>query len=208
PSGISVESGRTARRTPSLSPRARHAQRIHNKEDENSVHALSPTPPLTQLIRERKRMLHPVADRGSAVAPKALQLSGRGPGDNGIGLLCLTVLEYSGALQHEAPLLPADSSDDPLEANERRRAVAPVHHQVLDLPFALDIGGQCLRDGRPGKLWQVGTLAVGLLVPGLDGESSIRVLLHWLCPGSCRTHTTDVQEVPEPHACQGPGPLG
>src|SRR5688572_25301237 len=123
-------------------------------------------------------MLHAVPDGGTAIAAQAQQLAGTGAGDDGIGFLCLAVLEYPGSLEHKCSGPAADSSDYPLEADERRRAVAAVHHQVFGLSFPLDIAGEGLRDAGPGKFWQVLALAIRLLIPVLDGKSSIRGLLH------------------------------
>ena len=76
------------------------------------------------------------------------------------------------------PTFPATVPDDPLEADKRGRAVATVHHQVFDMPFAGDIAGERLRDGGPSQLWQVRALAVRLLVPAGDVESAVRNVLH------------------------------
>ena len=69
-------------------------------------------------------MLHAVPNGGAAVAQEALQVSSCGAGDNGIGLLRQPAFEYASALEHEGADLAADSSNDPLEAYERSRAVA------------------------------------------------------------------------------------
>src|SRR4029077_4259558 len=112
------------------------------------------------------------------VSPQALELPRCGTGDDGIGLLRLAVLEYPGALEHKGSRPATDASDEPLKANERCRAVAPIHHEVLDLPFPLDITCERLRDPGPSKSWEVLTLAVRLFIPRLDGEPCIRVFLH------------------------------
>jgi hypothetical protein len=78
------------------------------------------------------------------IAAQAAQLSRSGTRDDGIGLLGLATLEYPGALQHEAARFTTDSSDDPLQSDERRRTVAAVHHEVFDPPLALDITGERL----------------------------------------------------------------
>jgi hypothetical protein len=49
-----------------------------------------------------------------------------------------------------------------------------VHHQVLDMSLAHDIASERLRDHGPSQLWQILALAIGLLVPALDGESGVR----------------------------------
>src|SRR5689334_18459253 len=113
-----------------------------------------------------------------AISPQALELSSCGTGDDGIGLLRLAVLEYPAAFEHERSRPPTDSSDEPLQANERCRAVAPIHHEVLDLPFPLDITSERFRDLGPSKSGKVVTFAVRRFVPRLDGEPRIRALLH------------------------------
>src|SRR6266481_9105935 len=75
--------------------------------------------PLDQLIVEGERMLHAVPNRGTALAPQAAQLPGAGPRDDGVGLFCLAVLEYSNALEHKGAALAADSSGDSLEPDKR-----------------------------------------------------------------------------------------
>src|SRR5438067_6659807 len=81
-------------------------------------------------------MLSPVPNSRRAFAAQASKLSGTGPRDDEIRLLRRAALEYSSALQHEAARFPCNLPDDPLEADERGRAVAAVHHQVFDMPFA------------------------------------------------------------------------
>src|SRR5207247_1336794 len=98
-------------------------------------------------------MLSPVPNRRRALAAQATKLSGSGARDNGIGLLRHAVLEYSSALEHKAARFPCNVPDDPLEADERGRAVAAVHHQVLDMPLARAIAGERPRDGGPSQLW-------------------------------------------------------
>src|SRR5512142_2053494 len=114
------------------------------------------------------------------LAPQPAQLSGRRAGDDGVRLLSLAVLEHAGALQHERAGPGADASDESLEPDERRRAVAAVHHQVLDLSFTLDVAGEALGHARARQFRLVLTFVVGLFVPSLDGEPCIRGLLHWL----------------------------
>src|SRR5262249_4756536 len=75
-------------------------------------------------------------------------------------------------LEDEGTGPAADSSHDALEADERGRAVAAVHHQVLDPSLRLDVAGEILRDAgarQPRAL----PFTVGFLLPGLDGEASI-----------------------------------
>src|SRR2546427_10357974 len=98
-------------------------------------------------------MLSPVPNARGALAAQASKLSGSRARDDGIGLLRHTVLEYSSALEHKAARFPCNLPDDALEADERGRAVAAVHHQVLDMPLACDIAGERLRDGGPRQLW-------------------------------------------------------
>src|SRR6185503_2315674 len=127
-------------------------------------------PRLFQLVAQRERMLEPVADGGAAVPAQALQLAGAGTRHDGVALFRLPALEHTGALEHEAARPPIEASDDALETHERRRAVAPVHHQVLDVALALETAGERLRDARARQLGSVLPLTVGLLVPCLDGE--------------------------------------
>src|SRR5256712_11949882 len=98
-------------------------------------------------------MLSPVPNSGRALAAQASKLSGAGARDAGIGLLRHAVLEDSSALEHKAARFPCNVPNDPLEAHERGRAVAAVHHQVFDMPLARDIAGKGLRDGSPSQLW-------------------------------------------------------
>ena len=77
-------------------------------------------------------MLSPVPNSRRAFAAQASKLSGTGPRDDEIRLLRRAALEYSSALEHEAARFPCNAPDDPLEADERGRAVAAVHHQVFD----------------------------------------------------------------------------
>src|SRR6266480_6778219 len=123
-------------------------------------------------------MLRPVANSRRAFAAQASKLSCTGPRDDEIGLLRHAVLEYSSALEHEAARFPCNVPDDPLEADERGRAVAAVHHQVFDVPLTRDIAGKGFRDGGPSQFRQVLALAIRLLVPALDGESGVRNVLH------------------------------
>src|SRR5438128_5315718 len=116
-------------------------------------------------------MLSPVPNSRRALAPQASKLSCAGARNDEIGLLRHAVLEYSSTLEHEAARFPCNVPDDPLEADERGRAVAAVHHQVFDMPLACDIAGESLSNGSPSQLWQVLALTVRLLVPAFDGES-------------------------------------
>src|SRR5580765_1607095 len=98
-------------------------------------------------------MLDPVPNRRRALAAQAAKVSGAGPGNNEIGFLRHTILEYSSALEHEAAGFPCDLTDDPFKADECGRAVAAVHHQVLDMSITADIAGERLGDGGSGQLW-------------------------------------------------------
>src|ERR687896_396424 len=69
---------------------------------------------LGQLVAQGERMLHAVPHGGAAVAPEVLEVSSRGAGNNGVGLLRLPAFEYAGALEHEGAALAADSSHDSL----------------------------------------------------------------------------------------------
>src|SRR5205809_4280133 len=113
-------------------------------------------------------MLRPVPNSRRALAPQAAKLSGAGARNDEIGLLRHAVLEYSSALKHEAARFPCNVPDDPLEADERGRAVAAVQHQVFDMPLPHDIARERLCDGGPSQLWYVLALTIGLLVPALD----------------------------------------
>src|ERR1700730_6887946 len=106
-----------------------------------------------QFILQREGMLTSVHDSRRALAAQAPKLSRAGARDDDIGLLRLAVLEYSRALEHEAARLPGNVPDDPLEADERGRAVAAVHHQVFDMPLARDIAGERLWAGGARQLW-------------------------------------------------------
>ena len=96
-----------------------------------------------------------------------------------------SAFEDASALEDKRASLPGDPSGDSLQADEGRRAVAAVHHQVLDRSFAFDLAGQGLADCRTSELWQVLSLAIGLFLPVLDGESSICAVfrVHGLRPG-------------------------
>src|SRR5687768_3997198 len=133
---------------------------------------------LNQVEVQRERMFHAVPDGRCAVAQKAPQVSGGGARDNGVGLLRLTVFEDASALEHEAATPAADSSIDLLETYKACRAVATIHHEVLDLRLRFDIAGVGL--GHPGasEFWPVRALAVRLFIPALDGEPGICGLLH------------------------------
>ena len=62
-----------------------------------------------------------MANGGTAISLEAPQLSSCRTRDDGIGLLRLAALEHPNALEYKAAGLVTDSSDDPLEANERSR---------------------------------------------------------------------------------------
>jgi hypothetical protein len=98
-------------------------------------------------------MLSPVPNSRPALAAQALKLSRAGARDDEIGLLRHAVLEYSSALEHEAARFPCNVPDDSLEAYERGRAVAAVHHQLFDMPLARDIAREGLCHGGPSQLW-------------------------------------------------------
>src|SRR5438876_12443587 len=98
-------------------------------------------------------MLSPVPNSRRALAAQAAKLSGTGPRYDEISLLRHAALEYSSTLEHKAARFPCHVPDDPLEADERGRAVAAVHHQVFDKPLARDIAGERLCDGGPSQLW-------------------------------------------------------
>src|SRR5437667_7366047 len=98
-------------------------------------------------------MLSPVPNRRCPLAAQAPKLFRAGARNHEIGLLRHAVLEYSSALEHEAARFPGNVPYDPLEADERGRAVAAVHHQVFDTPLARDIAGERLCDGGPSQLW-------------------------------------------------------
>src|SRR5664279_4751214 len=123
-------------------------------------------------------MLSPVSNSRRALTAQALKLPGAGARDDEIGLVRHAVLEFSSALEHEAARFPGKVPDDPLEADTRGRAVAPVHHQVFDMPLARNVAGERPHDGGPSQPWYVLALTVRLLVPALDGESGVRNLLH------------------------------
>src|SRR2546425_6328499 len=135
-------------------------------------------------------MLSPVPNSRRALAAQAPKLSCAGARDDEVGLLRRAVLEYSSALEHKAARFPCNVPDDPLEADERGRAVAAVHHQVFDMPLARDIAGERLGDGGPSQLWQVLALTIRLLVPALDGESGVRNVLHVLDRKSTRLNSS------------------
>jgi hypothetical protein len=98
-------------------------------------------------------MLSPVANSRLALAAQASKLSCAGARNDDIGLLRHAVLECSSALEHKAARFPCKLPDDPLETDERRRAVAAVHHQVFDVPLARQIAGERLCNGGPSQLW-------------------------------------------------------
>src|SRR5688572_23818489 len=107
-------------------------------------------------------MLRPVANGRLALAAQASKFSCAGASNDDIGLLRYTVLEYSSALKHKAARLPSKMPDDALEADERGRTVDAVHHQVFDMPLALEIAGERLGHGGSSQLWQVLALTKGL----------------------------------------------
>src|SRR2546430_16524095 len=76
-------------------------------------------------------MLSPVPNSRRALAAQAPKLSRAGASDDDIGLLRRAVLEYSSTLEHEAARFPCNVPDDPLEADERGRAVAELPHECL-----------------------------------------------------------------------------
>jgi hypothetical protein len=98
-------------------------------------------------------MLRPVPNSRRALAAQSLKLSRARARDDDIGFLRHAVLEYSSTLEHEAARSPGDVPDDPLEADERGRAVAAVHHQVFDMPLARDIASERLCDRGSSQLW-------------------------------------------------------
>src|SRR6266571_2329539 len=98
-------------------------------------------------------MLSPVPNSRRALAAQALKFSRARARDDKIGFLRHAVLEYSSALQYEAARFLRNVPDDPLEADERGRAVAAVHHQVFDMPLAHDIAGERLCDDGPSQPW-------------------------------------------------------
>src|SRR5690348_4643977 len=100
-------------------------------------------------------MFHAVADARRAVAADAAQLAGSGSGNNRVGLLRDTVLKHTVSLEHERARLARDSCGDALEADERRRLVAAIHHEVLDASFAFDVAGERLRHARAGELGDI-----------------------------------------------------
>src|SRR6185437_11549896 len=128
---------------------------------------------LRELVAQDERMLHPMPHARRACAPESLQGPGAGAGDDRVRLLRLAVFEHSGALQNERTCLAAEPPGDLLDPDVRRGAVPPVDHQVLDVPFPVDVPRIALGDGRFGELGLIGTLAVRLLVPPLDGEAGI-----------------------------------
>src|SRR5438876_10407654 len=98
-------------------------------------------------------MLSPGPNSRRGLAPPTLKLSCARARHDEIGFLRHAVLEYSSALEHKAARFPCSVPDAPLEADERGRAVAAVHHQVFDMPLARDIAGKGLRDGGPSQSW-------------------------------------------------------
>src|SRR6476619_6062552 len=127
---------------------------------------------------QHERVLHPVADGGRAIALKAAEFSGRGSSDDRIRLLRLATLEDARALKDNAPRPATDLPDDAFEADERRRAIVAVHHEVLDLPFPVDVAGERPGDAGSTQSWQVLALAVGFFLPALDREAGVRGPFH------------------------------
>src|SRR5256885_6337693 len=80
-------------------------------------------------------MLSPVPNSRRALAAQASKFSRAGASNDEIGFLRHAVLEYSSALEHKAARFACKVADDPLDADERGRAVAAVHHQVFDMPL-------------------------------------------------------------------------
>src|SRR5207244_11388118 len=111
-------------------------------------------------------MFSPVPNSRCALPAQAPKLSRSGARDDGIGLLRHAVLEYSRALEHEAARFPCNVPDDPLEADERGRAVAAVHHQVFDVRLARDIPGKRPFCDCPTPLSPPPTLTVSPTRPG------------------------------------------
>src|SRR5678816_4649338 len=84
-------------------------------------------------------MLHPVSHGSRALATKSAQISRRRAGDYGVRLFRQPALESTGAFHDERTASLADPRRDPFQADESRRPVGPVHHQILDLAYALDV---------------------------------------------------------------------
>jgi hypothetical protein len=81
-------------------------------------------------------MLGAVANRGAAVASQPLQVPGCGPGDDGIGLLCLPSLEHAGSLEYEAAGPAGATSNHPRNETVRSRFEAAItrgNQQRLDV---------------------------------------------------------------------------
>src|SRR5262245_14325927 len=98
----------------------------------------STTSRLVDLIVQRERMVHAMPDGRTPRASKVAQRSGRGTLNHGIQLRRNAALEHARALKNKAAGLAGDLADDPLESHEGGRPVAPVHHQVLDVPLSRD----------------------------------------------------------------------
>src|SRR6266487_503352 len=123
-------------------------------------------------------MLSPVPNGRRALSAQASKLSCAGARDDEKGLLRHAVVECSSALEDKTARFPGNVPDHPLEADERGRAIAAVHHQVFDMPLSGDIAGEVLGNRGPSQLWSVLALTIGLLVPTLDRESGVRNVLH------------------------------
>src|SRR6476646_5609469 len=123
-------------------------------------------------------MLSAVPNRRCALAAQATKVPCARVRDDEIGFFRQAVLEYPGAVEHEAASFPCNLPDDPFETYERCRAVATVHHQVFDVPITGDIAGERFGNSGTSQLWQVFALAIRLLVPALNGEAGVRHVLH------------------------------
>jgi hypothetical protein len=80
-------------------------------------------------------MLSPVPNSRRTLAAQALKLSRAGARDDEIGLLRHAVLEYSGALEHEAARFPCNVPDDPLEAPKLPTATTTQSATIRDFIF-------------------------------------------------------------------------
>src|SRR5678815_4281629 len=123
-------------------------------------------------------MLHAVPHRRRSLTAQRAKLSSARARNDDVGLRRHAILERARTLKHEAARFSCNLPDDPLEADERGRAIAAVHHQVCDVPLAREVTGESHFDSGPRELWKVLAFAIGLFVPILDGESGIRDVLH------------------------------
>src|SRR5207249_6335630 len=96
------------------------------------------------------------------------QLPGSGPRHDREGRLCHAALARPDMLEHEAPCLASQTTDDPFQADIARRAILTVCHEVLDPPFALDVSPEGFLHARARELRPAPDFFVGLLVPVLD----------------------------------------